>query len=826
MTQHPHPAHGHGAGQGLAHFLLVRFIAAMLLGLLGAAVTWPLQEVWPLRSVAERGVDAVVGEAARRPQDHFRPDARRLVVVALDTQHPMRPQRLALAELLNHLRNAGPAVIALVIAPDLEVAPDFDSEQGTAELRAALDTQGRPPIFLGVARPPSPEAGGDRLGQIVPHVRLGVVHDAPHLTLVSMLLLAHKRDATVRYVEDSQCWPFPPDGERRSVPALSVAAATLAREPEARASLNTPCRTHHGRAERVLFLTRAPQRNESWVDRGVAQHPPPVTRLFASEVRGLLAENDFRDLLRGAVVLVGAVGSPDNGDLHHTPIGLMPGLYVHANALLTQLHVRGEHSVSVPQKALFKLALITLVATTLTFLFWLPVHRIERSLAARREARTLTFAALLLRRLVIVLLYVFAVAVALAGVIFMALSAGLRFWVMGGAAFASFAPALMVLLEALAEAGRPVLNALHRVAERMAGVLLGTGRRQVRALLVPTLLVPLLAPAAFAQPSRPIILVQLVDVEDRTHLRLQAGERSTVPTVTFQVRPGDRLANGTHGRDVQFEIHLAGRVERRTLPSGSSYEFREPPAEPKPHRLWQIVTELIERFLRRSEPHRLQGGSRVDAPALDSRAIFGIVGRAGIADLSFVGAATSLSMRDPRTRATHSDAPCDDHRASVGLNLFGAPPDVLPQVLVTGQASRLAFAWCPSGLPGPTTLQGEVLGARGRSLAVATSTTGVLEFSLSAAQAAAAHRLHLTLRDGAGEARVRAFVPLAWIPASDRPAPPADFAAALAALEVAPADLQPLALGAILALEAAGDRDAILFRAMLERPAPEPPRRR
>jgi hypothetical protein len=368
---------------------LTHLATGVLLGLIVALAMLLLHGVTPFPAL-----DAAGADAAQRMYAHgarATPGAARAVIIGLDK-----------ADLTQIESDKGPAVMAAALGPilaaqpasviiDLEFASRATDEaaQRMAEaLRTLLDEYPRVPVVLAAGWRAAaeghvaPAAGLDRL-------MLGGDPDRrlPNLS-VAMSLLEPDADGVVRRVQATLCraadaggWEAVPH-LAAPLPRPALPAATPPGTPERghaplhpadtppagkpgplpRPAEGAPCRTS---PEVPILFRAAPER---LVQGALARGPVRFAKLGTP-----IPEESLRD----AIVIIGAVGAASGEDRVQTPLGIMEGPLLLANAALTladPVYIEGATGHGPPLAR----ALLWLLCSVLVFIILAPLADFRR----------------------------------------------------------------------------------------------------------------------------------------------------------------------------------------------------------------------------------------------------------------------------------------------------------------------------------------------------------------------------------------------------------------------------------------------------------------
>jgi hypothetical protein len=305
---HGHPDDAHHAGSMLATWLTHLFAGAFL-GLLVAMVMAMLHNVSPFPALERAGSDAAQRMFASTARDRA---AQRVVLLGVD-----RPEIDAIVakggeqifeRRLREILAAQPARLLI----DLQVPEDAPEDRAT-ELMAVLDraAAAHPDIPIVVAVPWRTAAEGHVAGTAA-----ALPTSAPNLDM-AVSLFEPDADAVVRRVRGTICRTDPAGGWVRIDQLVAPPVGGTEAKPDAHVGTCVA-----GPELPILF------------------HAGPELLVPGSRGHGALryiapgAERS-PDVLRGAVVLIGAVGSAAIDERMRTPLGVMDGALVAANAALT-----------------------------------------------------------------------------------------------------------------------------------------------------------------------------------------------------------------------------------------------------------------------------------------------------------------------------------------------------------------------------------------------------------------------------------------------------------------------------------------------------------
>lgn len=308
-TDHGHGETAHHASSPLAVWL-THALTGVAIGLIVAIVMAMLHNLMPLPALERAGGDAAQRMLAASATVH--PQRPRAVLVGLDRNDVngflLKDGAQRLRAALDAILGAGPAYLVI----DVELPRTTTAGQQAALLGALGEAAAKfPAVPITLALPVDAAAEG----HVIPAPVAASLRALPANVRPSFAIFDTDPDGVVRSVRRVLCRADPEHGW---VAVPHIAALFDPARPEAR---------HEGACERAgdtpILFQAGP---EALVPGGRADRPlryvPP-------------GEQPDAAALRGAIVVLGTVGAAAAGERIRTPLGLMEGALVVANAALT-----------------------------------------------------------------------------------------------------------------------------------------------------------------------------------------------------------------------------------------------------------------------------------------------------------------------------------------------------------------------------------------------------------------------------------------------------------------------------------------------------------
>lgn len=409
----------------------------------------------PLRNLDDLGADHLWDYALNRIDEVWNPKDKKIVFVSIDDDSLAQwhvstglEGRGEIAELISDLRRSQAAAVMVDIVFEASTADDH-------RLRAALTQDGVPVILA------APDAATVTRGWVSSmQMRPGTAYPdplPPNVTFASARVLEDE-DGEVRRLRSAQCVQV--GGQWRLLPSLARATAAKVlgdKLDEAECS---------GTAadEPISFLIRP--------ERGDATAPvsanPWFRTISAADVPKLPA-----DFLRNTIVVLGQNNLQSDADKFKTPLGLMPGALVQANALAGRIRSKDSSHNEGEEDLLFYLQLFSI--TAISGLIYLGFSKSIQHLLAGKIILSRTIAKDHRSSLLIFILdsaaFLTIGLVAATTIYHVTLTHGLVLFARGETGLGQLLPVLGFALEAFIEYGVLLMVWVERLAILLSGVI-------------------------------------------------------------------------------------------------------------------------------------------------------------------------------------------------------------------------------------------------------------------------------------------------------------------------------------------------------------------
>jgi hypothetical protein len=354
MSNEPHTS------RYLLHTLLIKFLAAVLMGLIVEALLFPIHGWEPVRGLKYLGEDAVFG-ALSKGDVHLPPAAPRYVFVNIDDaslrnwgKSPGEDIRPEITKLLTELRQTKASVIVVDII--------FRLREGIPNpLHSIMKETGRPVVAVAEIQAPdtSLPMSMPRLG---PNYRSLAQNKLEGLTLATPDLVLVNNEVRERITV--QCL----DSGTREIALQGIAEAVRevlseTKENDKHEGEASPNKTAHNcnkiakdKAPIIFILPYTPMR--------LTPFEGYLTEVSASNATSSLAE--FED----KIVVVGQTHTAT--DWFPTPLGWMPGAFVHLNSIMSDQILDGAKEANVWQES--KILLVIVITVSAIYLLYWTVH--------------------------------------------------------------------------------------------------------------------------------------------------------------------------------------------------------------------------------------------------------------------------------------------------------------------------------------------------------------------------------------------------------------------------------------------------------------------
>ena len=433
--------------RSLRYTLLVKFLAAVFIGFIVEALLLPIQGWEPVRELKYLGEDVVFSALSER-NPRVPPTAYGVVFVNIDDaslrnwqKSPGDDIRPEITKLLTELRQSKANVIVVDI--------DFKLPRGAIPnpLQSIMEERGQPVVAVADIQPADPSLPmsmarlGPNYGSLAQDRPEGLTLATPDLVLVNN---------KVR--------------ERVTVQCLHTGTREVALPGIAEAVRQVLSETNDDRKHKAESAPDETAHNCNKVskDKTPIIFVQPYTPLHSNPYQGYLTEvsasnatSSFAEL-ENKIVVVGQthIGATD---VYPTPIGWMPGVFVHLNSIMSDQILEGVKEASFLQE--LKLLLIIVISVSTVYLLYWAIH--EKWIKNQPLQTSAKGFGIFVIDLV---LFAFVTWLAIFVLIKIVEWQGADF-LQRGVIVGTLVPALAVILEAAFELGRPTMFWLEKLAE-------------------------------------------------------------------------------------------------------------------------------------------------------------------------------------------------------------------------------------------------------------------------------------------------------------------------------------------------------------------------